>query len=255
VIGCAHPIQGADDLGHGDGGGGGRDQSAGGGDLASGPCTDVQNDPQNCGTCGHVCAGANVALNGCKAGACVVGTCAPGYYDIDGKPDDGCECKQSSSLNSATMQCLGAASAGTLTDEPASMLVLSGNLVPKGAEQWWEIVSQDIPDADGACDKYDLKISFMSNPSNQYLFDLVYSDCSTPASCQNSEAPTGLTSYEWNSSGDAAGGSECPCNNMVTAAGVHKCTDNSQTLRVRVYRASSAPLTCDDYQILVTNGM
>ena len=47
-------------------------------------------DPDNCGSCGHTCAGAH-STQGRKAGACVVAACDPGWDDCDGSAATGCE--------------------------------------------------------------------------------------------------------------------------------------------------------------------
>ncbi|HOD22156.1 MAG TPA: MopE-related protein [Polyangiaceae bacterium] len=51
---------------------------------------DLDNDPLNCGFCGHVCEIPN-AYAMCKDKFCVIDRCASGYYDINGKVEDGCE--------------------------------------------------------------------------------------------------------------------------------------------------------------------
>jgi hypothetical protein len=50
---------------------------------------DKQNDPSNCGQCGHRCVGAG-ALQTCTAGACAFVACQPGFADLDDEPLD-CE--------------------------------------------------------------------------------------------------------------------------------------------------------------------
>src|SRR2546425_6842259 len=91
LSGCAHPATAdIDDLtmtGRRDGG------TA---DLNHGNCPgkDLQNDPMNCGACGNVCQLPHVAMNACKNGACAVGKCAMGYFDINNTGTDGCECQQ-----------------------------------------------------------------------------------------------------------------------------------------------------------------
>jgi hypothetical protein len=53
--------------------------------------TDINNDPNNCGGCGIVCSGNNMATRTCVAGVCN-GTCAAGFGDCDGnKQTNGCE--------------------------------------------------------------------------------------------------------------------------------------------------------------------
>jgi len=52
------------------------------------PGLNINNDPENCGSCGHKCNYAN-AIAGCASGECFLDECHDGYYDID--PDAGCE--------------------------------------------------------------------------------------------------------------------------------------------------------------------
>jgi hypothetical protein len=52
--------------------------------------TNTQNDPSNCGTCGHVCVLPN-ATAGCTNGVCSILSCATGWADCDGIVMDGCE--------------------------------------------------------------------------------------------------------------------------------------------------------------------
>ncbi|HLK35557.1 MAG TPA: hypothetical protein VKU41_02310, partial [Polyangiaceae bacterium] len=47
-------------------------------------------DPNNCGSCGHVCQLAH-ATAACGAGTCAIASCAPGYKDCDGNASNGCE--------------------------------------------------------------------------------------------------------------------------------------------------------------------
>jgi len=49
----------------------------------------LQNDPLNCGTCGNSCQRAN-AIGSCVAGVCKF-SCQVGFYDLNGKSEDGCE--------------------------------------------------------------------------------------------------------------------------------------------------------------------
>jgi hypothetical protein len=50
----------------------------------------LQKDPQNCGTCGHVCTIPN-GTPACATGKCAVGSCNPGFFDLNKDPSDGCE--------------------------------------------------------------------------------------------------------------------------------------------------------------------
>ncbi len=63
----------------------------GGTGPASPPCeADVANDVANCGECGHRCEVLG-AFPACREGFCVIDTCAPGQWDLDGQLANGCE--------------------------------------------------------------------------------------------------------------------------------------------------------------------
>ncbi|MAQ18531.1 MAG: hypothetical protein CMN30_27505 [Sandaracinus sp.] len=51
---------------------------------------DLATDAANCGTCGVRCNFVN-ATGSCSAGVCGIGTCMPGFVDVDGLPTTGCE--------------------------------------------------------------------------------------------------------------------------------------------------------------------
>jgi hypothetical protein len=48
-------------------------------------------DAMNCGACGARCAAPAHTTMTCASGRCVVGSCAAGFADCDGNPDNGCE--------------------------------------------------------------------------------------------------------------------------------------------------------------------
>jgi uncharacterized repeat protein (TIGR01451 family) len=52
--------------------------------------TGFPTDPNNCGSCGAICAPAN-GSGSCTAGVCKIVGCAPGFSDCDGLPGNGCE--------------------------------------------------------------------------------------------------------------------------------------------------------------------
>ena len=51
---------------------------------------DLQADPTHCGACDRVCTYANAAPV-CQNGACALGACQPGFFDLDRDPRNGCE--------------------------------------------------------------------------------------------------------------------------------------------------------------------
>ncbi len=54
----------------------------------------LQTDPTNCGTCGHVCTIAHGQAE-CVSGQCRLAVCYPGYADLDLDLGNGCECVKS----------------------------------------------------------------------------------------------------------------------------------------------------------------
>ena len=52
---------------------------------------DLDTDPRNCGRCGNVCTAPARRTLSCTDRQCRVGPCEPGYHDIDGRDDNGCE--------------------------------------------------------------------------------------------------------------------------------------------------------------------
>ncbi len=61
-----------------------------GGDPSDACAAQVSSDPANCGSCGHVCSFPS-ATPLCQDGLCKRGDCLPGFQDLDGLPDNGCE--------------------------------------------------------------------------------------------------------------------------------------------------------------------
>jgi hypothetical protein len=55
---------------------------------------ELQTDNRNCGRCGVTCLFAN-SEPACAAGRCRMGTCGMGFVDLDGLPQNGCECQLS----------------------------------------------------------------------------------------------------------------------------------------------------------------
>ncbi|HEY2515268.1 MAG TPA: hypothetical protein VGI39_30585 [Polyangiaceae bacterium] len=93
------------------------------GKPADGCETQLDDDPANCGACGHVCSLPNATAK-CAGSACAIDTCATDYGDCNKDPSDGCETSTSSDVahcgacdtscptaTSATFACVGSACA------------------------------------------------------------------------------------------------------------------------------------------------
>jgi hypothetical protein len=61
-------------------------------------CGDTRSDPENCGSCGHVCSAPHAASD-CQAGTCRLAGCDPGHANCDGRPENGCETPLGSAQN------------------------------------------------------------------------------------------------------------------------------------------------------------
>ena len=60
------------------------------GQYSTGCESNLTNDVQNCGTCGHVC-NLDHANNACVGGSCAIGSCQAGYGNCNNRANDGCE--------------------------------------------------------------------------------------------------------------------------------------------------------------------
>jgi RHS repeat-associated protein len=66
------------------------------GNACNGCETDLTTTLADCGACGHTCGAIANGTPACVGGACVVGTCNPGFADCDKDPSNGCEASLSS---------------------------------------------------------------------------------------------------------------------------------------------------------------
>jgi hypothetical protein len=64
----------------------------------------LSSDPFNCGDCHVVCESPDNADSLCVGGDCIF-VCQPGYYDVDGNPDNGCESQTCEESNGGVEIC------------------------------------------------------------------------------------------------------------------------------------------------------
>jgi hypothetical protein len=128
---------------------------------------DLDNDPQNCGACGHVCE-LPQAVAKCEGGACLVAACEDGYGDCDGDPANGCEM----ALGAGDSTCETASDIGSLCgdgDSPRTLMV-------DGVGQRW--ITIELRECDTEWIEDPLAARLILEPPQGADYDLyVYAPC------------------------------------------------------------------------------
>ncbi len=191
----------------------------------------------------------------CSGGSCTLGTCDSGWYDVDGQYSTGCECAADAG-EPFDSSCQNAVDLGVLPDN-GSTTSAGGNIVPSDDEDWFKFTAKDGADPNN-CDTFRVRITFASNPGNQFVFDVFRGSC---AAANNVCA--GGTTMEWFTDFHQTKKGECPCTpkakdangHSLTTGSVELCADNSAVFYVRVYRKPGVAPTCDGYQLTISNGV
>ncbi len=211
-----------------------------------------------------ICGVIDFGVSACIDGQCVVGSCDPGHYDVDGNADNGCECAGSAVENSGPT-CDEAVNVGTVSDAGQTIgdTTVQGIVILPDESDWYSFYAPDGPD-NGGCDSYHVRIRFLWNPNGSYRFDIYKGGCA-PANgvCMGSQDFEWFTNFYADDPTPDNRRGECPCTakgpdakgHSATSPGVQVCTDNSDHYWVRVYRNQDSPLTCDFYQLEISNGV
>jgi hypothetical protein len=128
-------------------------------------------------------------------------------------------------------------------------VAVTGNLVPEGDEDWYQVTGVDDVQSDEAidgCDNYDLRVRFTAQPLG-VVFDVLTDSC-TDVGCQQENLYQRRTNGRWGANG------ECPCT-MINTAGQNLCTRQDHTLYIRVYRLAGFQVTSESYTVEIVNGM
>ena len=161
--------------------------------------------------------------------------------------------------------CADALDRGSLSFSATTHLAISGNLWPDGDEDWYKVAFVDAPTA-ANCGKFKAHITFTQNPGDHFRFEPKLDSCNADATCQSASVgdagvppndagvvpmPTGgLTDFTLN------GVPGCPCvpSGTTTTDNVHVCNDYSVSLRIRIFRATGAPVVCENYELSIDAG-
>lgn len=237
-------------------------------------CTGKVDDAPDTQLCEDFAGGDNLVSTVCQGGQCVAAECALGWYDLNGSAADGCEC--AGDLHDGVNGTCGTAiSLGSLPDSGNGALVLTGGNVPGGNGDWYSLEAQDVPEPN--TDSFHVRVRFLENPGNAYVFDMYWSSCGDPYQICNA-----VTDADWATdfsipgatSGWPAlpgpgvqGGGEAHCrpdsNHELTPDNFsddtseqsHRCTDNTARFYVRVYPSAGIKPTCKYYKLEVSNAV
>ena len=184
------------------------------------------------------------------SGACFVDSCSASWFNIDGKFDNGCECKWDAT-EGGTDGCSAALDKGTL-DDTGQTTTVTGNIIPSGDVDWYKVTAKDL--ADTTCDNFYLRVRFTSNPSNAFVFDVFRGGCSsTNQICNGTTDHTWATDF-FTGTGTTAKG-QCPCVPSPGVTNKNICDDQTSVFYVKVYRGSGKTINCDNYSLEITNGV
>ncbi len=156
-------------------------------------CNGKTDDGTADATCGAVAGGSSKCING----ACGVGTCDKGYYDVD-PTVPGCECQSLSNNGNMGTFCGNAIDVGNLPDGSAT-IQKAGQVLPGEAGDWYTFKAPDMPDTNtgngGNCDQYAVHIAFSLNPGNLFVFDVYRGSCGAADQVCSAE-----TVHDWSTS-------------------------------------------------------
>jgi hypothetical protein len=235
LIACATNAEGeVPDGGFPDMGGGGKKGDGG---------SDATDDDNGCMPGAQCCGSAqcpptaHVQTTSCTNGKCAISTCAAGWYDFDASYATGCNCRGSDNPTScATAMAVPSLSLGMST-------TLSGNLPTESSENWFHVIF-----AGNAKSKaYHPKITFVTNPLNEFVFDVASSCSRDSLSCADRDAAIGLTAWE-EFYGAAEGGADPDASSFKPIAPV----GSAGVVFVRVYRVNPGA-SCDGYVLTVSD--
>jgi hypothetical protein len=212
---------------------------------------DLTSDPANCGFCANQC-GFDHATPLCQTSTCTLGPCDPGFFNVDGNPQSGCEC-QADTVSDVCDDVL-ISDLGILV--PGQTRQASGNLIPILDEDWYTFTAPDNHTADSTSgtDFYHVKVQFdpgSGNPIGEFAFD-VYRSPNPGAGCAAKGSPIcSVPDIVYDYYALAPPQTQCRTSGVTTSPGPPLCRDDSSRYWVRVYRLASQ-VTCSSYLLNIT---
>ncbi len=214
-------------------------------DSISEPCYDAGDGGCNSdGTgCLGICAPGTRTCDGGSWGACIGQTA--GQAEQCNDLDDDCDGVVNNGLDEGGAACGPTTSiARPDRNENGTSDSITGTITTND-EDWYKITFNDNHVVTAA-DTFDIHITFTSPAGGgNFRMDIMKDGCSTAPVCANG-TNLGITNFTWNAAGDDPG-SGSTCN-----AGAKPCTNNTQTLYVRVYKIGGP--ACESYTLTASNG-
>jgi len=185
----------------------------------------------------------------CGNGQCIIESCLTNWYDIDGINSSGCECGIDPIEPLGGQTCSAAVDIGAFPDDETAATV-SGNIIPEGEADWLTFQAVDTSDASG-CDEFHLDVRFLSNPDNEFIFDVHLGGCDeADVLCKATDHLEYYTDFR-----EETPLGECPCSSGLTTPTANACADNSKTVFIKVFRNPGKPVTCASYELQVSNAL
>lgn len=216
-----------------------------------------------------------------------IGNYVPAWYDVNGVVNDGCECQADVGEQRGGQTCNSAINLGAVPDSgfKVSSDNTRGSAIPASDVDWYTFQASDPTwnGETGNCDYYNVRIRFITNPSNQFVFDVFRGSCAGADQICSEKL-----NHEWavnfiSGTGSAKRG-ECPCSanyqancdapdnyqeclrvqgtpqNCNSCPGYgspnnNVCTDNSARVYVKVFRDPLVAPTCATYELEISNGL
>ena len=217
-------------------------------DSVDNDCNGVVDDGVAVDMCGTAANGEVICLHG----ECIIGSCDPGFVDIDGDPSTGCECALTTSGGDT---CVTAETVGPLTDVPGGQTETRTGILQENEERWYYVQAIDEPDVGaGACDNFHFRVQFITNPGDVYKLDIIAETCGGADECAQSVVDFQRYRNFRDESNPADPIGECPCSD-APLIGENICTDNSAVYLIRIFREPGTTLSCDSYELEFTNGV
>lgn len=216
-------------------------------------CNDLIDDGQAALECPPV----PNAKVGCDK-TCVIMSCDPAgtWYDMDKLYDNGCECQDQ--VDERPIQTCDTLYYN-LGDLPDNGMILTprGKILPAGDVDWYRVRAVDGPQVAG-CDTFHFKVSFQENPGGAFAFEVYKGACNEDGlMCTNLQVFEDYVDFNIPTTKEGEVGGECLCApaGSNTAPNSHRCSDQTATYMIKVYAVDSKKVTCDEYVLLVQNGL